>query len=188
MIFWVLIVFVLMFGLPWLVDRFSKTKVPNSKPKSNPEHPVSKVSRRRRRRSNPNQIEQTKENEFPEYDPFRHDQLQWETDIEPRFRNVAKRLPFDWERRRALVYVRDGGKCHKCGRQCGHLACEPEQIWNFEYSVHLLYDADVHHLQHRISGGVHGLENLVLICLRCHSLEHPENTRLWARRAIQGLG
>jgi 5-methylcytosine-specific restriction endonuclease McrA len=98
-----------------------------------------------------------------------------ENEIEPTYRKYNG-YPPDWERRRALVFIKDQGECQKCRKSCGHLACEPNQIWNFKFDEHLLYDADVHHAKHKSSAGNHGLDNLLLYCLLCHSKEHPENS------------
>jgi len=121
-------------------------------------------------------------NEFPAYDPARNDESEWTQHVEPKFRKHPN-YPPDWERRRALMFLRDGGRCqskqHR-GGTCGRLLCEPVQIWNFTYTEKLLVEAHVDHIRSISSGGDHHLSNLQLLCARCHSLKHPDNFKLGA--------
>lgn len=57
-------------------------------------------------------------------------------------------------RRRTEVLIRDGGKCQKCGSS-------PE-----------LKFLHVHHVKERQNGGDNSIENLTLLCIACHRLEH----------------
>lgn len=171
--------------VPWLLDKLSK---PTIGQRRNPilDQPFVRAKRGVNRRHSTIPENEHKE-EFPHYNPKQNDEVEWRNQIEPKFRKHPG-LPPDWERRRALICIRAKKKCEKCGRTCGHLACEPDQIWGFRYDEHLLFDADVHHVKHRVSGGDHALDNLLLYCLRCHSLAHPENLQVRARRDLKGLG
>lgn len=179
-----------MFVFPWLVEKFSKSDPGEKKPQIErelPPKPRRKSGKRKLRRESI-LARRSKEKEYPEFDPARNEQIEWENEIEPQYRTFPKILPPDWERRRALTFLENKGKCQRCGRQCGHLACDPDQIWNFKYDAHLLYGADVHHIKHRSKCGLHNLENLELCCLACHSKEHPDNNSLWARRTWLAMG
>ena len=183
---YVLIFFGAMFVVPWLLGRSTP---PNDK---RPETSLAKKNAPRKRRQKRiafRQQQKSEEETYPRYNPnyIEDNKAIWNEDIEQRHRKHSG-LPPDWERRRALVFIKADGKCRKCGRRCGHLACEANQIWGFHFDEHLLYDADVHHDKPRASGGDHNLNNLLLYCLRCHSLEHPENSTLRARRDLKGLG
>lgn len=186
----VLILLVAMFVVPWLFEKFCKSEPGKEKPQFDREltsKPRPKFRKRKvHRESKPTR--RSKEKEYSEFDPARNEQTEWENEVELQYRNFPRVLPPDWERRRALTYLKDNGKCQLCGRQCGHLACDPEEIWNFKYDAHLLYDADVHHFKHRANGGRHNLENLGLYCLSCHSKEHPNNNSLWARKIWLAMG
>jgi HNH endonuclease len=69
--------------------------------------------------------------------------------------NLNGGLPKDWLWRKAYVYYRDGERCQVCGR------FRP-WVW------------DAHHVTHRGEGGNHAIENLILLCRKCHSDEHPD--------------
>jgi len=131
--------------------------------------------------------------EFPYYDASRNDEANWRNVMEPQFRKHED-YPPDWQRRRALVFIRDKGRCQgsiqgqHCGRLCGRLLCEPNQIWSFKYDETLLVEAHVHHVKNRASNGDHDLRNLRLICPRCHMREHSGNHHLEALVISQALG
>lgn len=57
----------------------------------------------------------------------------------------------EWSRLRALVIGRAGGACERCRRTAGE--------WN------------VHHLTYERRGH-ENLEDLILLCRRCHAIEH----------------
>ena len=179
----VLLIIAAMFLVPWWFERSARSKTRTE------QAPADKgpASRKRRRRIGWKRRWKYEQETYPAYDPTKNDEFIWRTEIEPKYRKFSGRPP-DWQRRRALVYVRDKGKCQKCGRQCGHLACEPNQIWCFNFDEQLLYDADVHHAMHQARGGDHDLKNLLLHCVRCHSIEHPKSSALSGRLAWQGLG
>lgn len=185
----VLVFFALFFGamflISWLVAKFGKTN--NERLKIEPKRRPTIQPKQGRRKGKRQSWQLRPEVEFPYWNPLHNDEAVWITELEPRYRKHSG-YPPDWERRRALVYFKDNGKCQKCGRSCGHIACEQNQVWNFKYDEHLLYDADVHHTKHKSQGGDHGLENLLLYCLLCHSNEHPENSSIRARRDLKGLG
>ncbi|MGH7991904.1 MAG: HNH endonuclease signature motif containing protein [Limisphaerales bacterium] len=184
----VFLIFAAMFLIPWLFERSATTKIRGQEQPISNENPASRRRRFKRATSSWRSI-QEKET-FPRYNLSRNDEANWRTEIEPRYRKHTG-YPPDWERRRTLAYIKAEGKCQcrNCGRPCGHLACEPNQIWGFTFDEHLLYDAHVHHAKHLASGGDHDLENLLLYCPRCHTREHPENSHLWASvvsRALSG--
>ena len=86
-------------------------------------------------------------------------------------RNVEGR-PGDWERRRRLVFERDGGVC--CLRFAGCLGVASE----------------VDHVNPR---GGHGLENLAAVCVPCHQVKTEGERRaglraFWLRgkRPVEG--
>ena len=54
---------------------------------------------------------------------------------------------------RAALKERDGDGCSKCGRK---------------------FVLTIHHVRPRSEGGTHDLENLVLLCNRCHRQVHGE--------------
>lgn len=144
---------------------------------------------RRRHRTTSSRERVIYENEFPYYDPIRNHETVSRAEVEPKYRRYRyANYPPDWERRRAMIFIKDEGRCGSCGRPCGRLACEPHQLWGFSFDEHLLYDAHVHHKVHLSSGGDHGLGNLSLYCPRCHTREHPENSRLWASVVSRTLG
>lgn len=185
----VLVLFALFFGamflIPWLVSKFGNEDNGSQEKEQNRQRSI--PPRRRHRKIKSQNRSLRPEDQFPYWNPLHNDEAEWKTEIEPNYRKYAG-YPPDWERRRALVFDKDKGKCQKCGKSCGHLACEQNQIWNFKFDEHLLYDADVHHAKHKSSGGDHGLDNLLLYCLLCHSKEHPENSNIRARRDVKGLG
>ncbi|MFO1512687.1 MAG: HNH endonuclease [Verrucomicrobiota bacterium] len=173
----ILLVVLAMFIVPWLFEKFAKPTTGEQRPReAGQEVPPTKRRKRRLRRPE-------FENEFPDYDPNHNDKMEWKNQVELKFRKHAG-YPPDWERRRAMVFLRDGGKCqgkeHR-GGTCGRLLCEPDQIWNFKYDVRLLVEADVDHIRPVSAGGNHDLENLQLLCVRCHDLKHPGNSKLAAR-------
>lgn len=160
--------------IPWLFERRAKSSRDEGSPNEPRERPrVSRPHVHRPRR-------QPYLDEFPEYNPNHNDEIEWRDTIESKFR-ILPDYPPDWERRRALVFLRDQGRCqgkdHR-GGSCGRLLCEPEQIWNFRYTVKLLVDAHVDHINSLSSGGSHALQNLQLLCARCHALKHPGNAKL----------
>jgi len=101
----------------------------------------------------------------------------WRTSMEPLLRNSSG-YPADWQRRRALVWIRAHGRCELCLRRIGRLSCGHDEIWVLPPEEHLLFGAQVHHIQHRLRGGDHSMENLRLICDQCHAAEHPGNQNL----------
>jgi hypothetical protein len=185
----VLVFFALFFGamflIPWLFKKFANTE--NGRQESEQAHQRPIPPRRRHRKIKSQNRSLRPEDEFPHWNPLYNDEIDWKTKAEPNYRKHVD-YPPDWQRRRALAFIKDQGKCQKCGKACGHLACDPNQIWNFKFNEQLLYDADVHHAKHKSSGGDHSLDNLLLYCLLCHSREHPENSHIGARRALKGLG
>lgn len=67
----------------------------------------------------------------------------------------------EYERARMRCFVRDDFQCqaHKLG--LGH--CDEQRI------RHLV----CHHIKHRINGGSHDLDNLIIICHKHHADIHP---------------
>jgi len=173
----ILLIFLAIFILPWLVEKFSKPVKSIEKSDDSIQPILLKDKKRTRKRIKKN--EETKE-AFPDYDPKHDDEMEWRTITEAQFRKFNS-YPPDWERRRVLVFLRDNGKCqsqqHR-GGICGRLLCDPSQIWNFKYDVKLLVDAHVDHIAPIYSGGDHSLENLQLLCPICHALKHPNNSKL----------
>ena len=175
----ILLVVFAMFIVPWLFERFAKPTTDEQNARETRQD-VQQPKRRKRR------VRRWElENEFPDYNPNHNDELEWRNSVEVKFRKY-KGYPPDWERRRALVFLRDGGKCqdkeHR-GGTCGRLLCEANQIWNFKYSAKLLVEAHVDHIIQISAGGDHGLENLQLLCPRCHALKHGD----WELAAMGGL-
>ena len=76
---------------------------------------------------------------------------------EPKHRNSAG-YPPDWEWRRYVVLRRDTKTCKGCGAGGGEL--------------------HVHHIKPISNKGTHDLGNLLTLCRRCHSVEHPGNELL----------
>jgi hypothetical protein len=105
---------------------------------------------------------------------------EWEGSLELLNRTFGG-YPPDWQRRRALVFIRAGGRCQKCGFLIGRLACKPGKLRRYPIGTKLLHGADVHHVVEISRGGRHDLENLKLLCAHCHSSEHPENEHLKAQ-------
>ena len=110
------------------------------------------------------------------------EEQKWRSIDELTFR-LHPKYPPDWERRRALIFIRDDGKCRKCGRKIGNLSCSPERIFGHHMAQRLLRGAEVHHIEAISHGGIHNFENLVLICDLCHAKEHPENLKMQKRVA-----
>jgi len=70
-------------------------------------------------------------------------------------RNVDKSYtPKDWDDRRGYVLSRDGNKCRKCGGKSG---------------------LQVHHIVPRSQKINHHVDNLITLCVYCHSKEHNVN-------------
>jgi 5-methylcytosine-specific restriction endonuclease McrA len=163
-----------MFIIPWLFERFSKPPVNEQRTRVTEQNvPKAKRGVRKSRRWE-------SYNEFPDFNPHHDDELEWRNEVEIKLRKHSG-YPPDWERRRTLVFLRDGGRCqskeHR-GGSCGRLLCEPNQIWNFKYGVKLLVDAHVDHIRSILAGGDHSLTNLQLLCARCHALKHPGHSKL----------
>jgi 5-methylcytosine-specific restriction endonuclease McrA len=108
------------------------------------------------------------------------EEQRWHSSIEPAFRTHPT-YPPDWERRRALIFIRDHGCCSRCGAEIGDLSCAPERVFGFDFGQRLLRGADVHHEEPVSHGGTHALENLILICDVCHAKKHPDNEHMRAR-------
>ena len=64
------------------------------------------------------------------------------------------------DRIRREVYARDKGKCRVCGSP---VLLHTADDWKL---------AHVHHIRYRSAGGTDTLDNLCLLDLRCHALEH----------------
>ena len=105
---------------------------------------------------------------------------EWESSLELLNRTLGG-YPPDWQRRRALVFIRAGGRCQKCGALTGRLHCKPRKLRRYPIGARLLHGAHVHHVVEISRGGRHDLENLKLLCANCHSSEHPENDSLKAQ-------
>jgi len=101
----------------------------------------------------------------------------WLAQVEPLHRD-AKGYPPDWEFRRIEVFLRSNGRCQVCGNRAGSLrrvvlaADLPEQ--RLFPSRELKY-AHVHHRKAISEAGNHSLDNLQLLCARCHIRKHPES-------------
>jgi 5-methylcytosine-specific restriction endonuclease McrA len=104
----------------------------------------------------------------------------WRSSVEPIYR-VHETYPPDWERRRALVFIRDKGCCSQCRAKIGKLLCDAEKVFGVSSVQRLVKGADIHHEKPISMGGTHELENLKLICLACHAMEHPKNENLRKR-------
>jgi 5-methylcytosine-specific restriction endonuclease McrA len=65
------------------------------------------------------------------------------------------RLPKDWQWRKLYVHTKARGRCAECRSRV------PKNV-------------DPHHKITRGEGGDHSLDNLVLLCLKCHREQHPE--------------
>ncbi len=64
-----------------------------------------------------------------------------------------------WEKKRAMVWKRDGGICQVCQRKL-----EPAEY-------------ECGHIVDRVCGGLDEIENLVVMCWRCNHLKDPHETR-----------
>lgn len=62
--------------------------------------------------------------------------------------------PRDWHIRRKYVLKRDGHRCTKCGGKAG---------------------LQVHHVEPRVVRHNHSVDNLVTLCVYCHSDEHSRD-------------
>ena len=179
----VLLIFLGLMVFAWLVEKFDKP--PANEPREPKDDSTSLPQKTRMRRKRSIVRLQQQEDVFPDYDPNHNDELEWRNLVEVKFRKYAG-YPPDWERRRALVFLRDGGKCqgeeHR-GGTCGRLLCEANQIWNFKYGVRLLVEAHVDHITPTSAGGDHSLENLQLLCPKCHALKHGD----WELATMGGL-
>ena len=71
--------------------------------------------------------------------------------------------PSDWEERRKIVIMRDGGRCQRCG------------------IVVTIEHCHIHHVTRRADGGDHDLKNLVTLCRSCHVLMpgHERMREFW---------
>lgn len=88
-------------------------------------------------------------------------------EVEPRYRqDQMPGLPRDWQWRKLLVHRLASGRCSHCGRQVPPTT-------------------DPHHVIFRGHGGDHSLENLKLLCWRCHKEQHPERAK--GKRSIQDI-
>jgi len=66
-------------------------------------------------------------------------------------------LPPDWRERRRAVQKRDSSKCRGCGKK-----------FRSEHGFH------IHHVIPKAElAGTHDLDNLILLCERCHTRIHP---------------
>jgi 5-methylcytosine-specific restriction endonuclease McrA len=66
----------------------------------------------------------------------------------------------DWEKARMRALVRDDFRCQ-------HPGCTETRLRRLE----------VHHIQQRIHGGTHDLENLITLCKEHHADQHPHLRR-----------
>jgi 5-methylcytosine-specific restriction endonuclease McrA len=66
----------------------------------------------------------------------------------------------EWRAVCRLVDARDKGRCRVCGYRC-----DPD-------AMDLLRRAHRHHITYRSAGGPDSTQNLILLCPRCHELEH----------------
>jgi 5-methylcytosine-specific restriction endonuclease McrA len=113
----------------------------------------------------------------------------WTKEIEPKNRKDVN-YPEDWERRRAIVFQRANGKCEICGTECGRLLCDANDIWLEDLDKKLVTGGHVHHIVPVTAGGDHSINNLRLLCLRCHYEQHPGNKSLkesWLRKVANDM-
>ena len=73
----------------------------------------------------------------------------------------------DWKQRQSQVYIRYKGKCQKCGYD--------DTVDGMPF--------DIHHILHRSKGGSDDLDNLILVCRRCHNTEHREREPRWTPKS-----
>lgn len=71
------------------------------------------------------------------------------------------RYPPDWEARQAAIWDHQGGRCGRCG--------EP---------VDRIEGGELHHVVHLSDGGSNALDNLVGLCVHCHTMMHPNEGRM----------
>jgi len=73
-----------------------------------------------------------------------------------------KGYPIDWDYRAREVYQRGGGRCSICG-------------------MPLIFGkgSHIHHIKPISLGGDHSLENLTLLCKKCHIKKHPRLEKLY---------
>lgn len=115
---------------------------------------------------------------YKEYEKFLD---YWLSHIEPKYR-FEKGYPFDWQARRQYIINRDGRKCQQCGREL-HLNFKPTKNWenalltreeqdrNSYGLVSRNAEAHIHHKRLISEGGDYSLDNLILLCKRCHSFQ-----------------
>lgn len=114
-------------------------------------------------------------------------EFRYRNELEPKWRS-APGYPPDWEIRRALVFMREERKCGECSRYCEPsmvdvLSDLHNRLWSEDPA--LLEDQALRarhvsggHVHHKLPisrGGDHSFENLMLLCERCHSRQHPSN-------------
>lgn len=66
----------------------------------------------------------------------------------------------DERKRRSACYVRDGGRCRRCGQRVWLRSDSPVEL------------AHCHHIVFRSAGGSDELHNRVTLCATCHGLVH----------------
>jgi len=91
--------------------------------------------------------------------PYQHVKLMTDHHISRVRKSIMNVLPANWEQIKNAVLKRDMYRCKMCGRM--------------KY-LH------VHHKVPRASGGSHEISNLITLCVRCHSNQHPTNAQLRA--------
>ena len=104
------------------------------------------------------------------------------SELEPKWRS-APGYPPDWEIRRALVFMREERKCEECSAECKETGCFVSVLWSedpetIHTPVKYVSGGHVHHKIPISRGGDHSLDNLSLLCERCHSDQHPSNRLL----------
>ena len=108
-------------------------------------------------------------------------------ELEPKWRS-APGYPPDWEIRRALVFAREERKCEECSRYCerslvdfrsqmfgGLWSEDPALLEDQALRARHVSGGHVHHKLPISRGGDHSFDNLMLLCERCHSRQHPSN-------------
>lgn len=75
----------------------------------------------------------------------------------------------EWEKQRMRTLVRDDFIC-----QFHALNLNPiEGVCTHEHPVTRLRELQIHHIQQRINGGTHDLDNLLTVCYAHHVQIHP---------------